>query len=137
GVHAVAGIDLPSGTYEELRFRIQPITAAKAGTNAGLAEMAAAGASILIDGTDAGVPFHFKSALVVSQKREGNVTVDPSTGANVTLDFDPSKWFQTASGGKLAPGDAASAAAIEANIRGSIKVKHDDDHDGHDDDGKD
>jgi hypothetical protein len=45
--------------------------------------------------------------------------------------------FKAAGGAKLAPGDAASAAAIQANIRASIKVKRDDDHDGHDDDGKD
>ena len=61
------------------------------------------------------------------------VAVSPA----VTLDFDPSRWFQAADGTKLAPGSASSAAAIEANIRASIRLVHDDDRDGHDDEGHD
>ncbi len=137
GVHAVAGIAVPAGTYDEIRFRIRTITPAQAGTDAGLAAMAQAGASILVDGTDGGVPFQFSSAIRVSQKREGSIVVDPATGANVTLDFDPSGWFQGPAGTKLAPADPAMRSAIESSIRASIRVKHDDDHDGHDDEGHD
>jgi hypothetical protein len=133
GVHAVAGVDVPAGTYEELRFQIAPITAAQAGTDPGLGAMATAGASILVNGTDGTTPFQFKSTISVSQKREGAIVVD-STGTNVTLDFDPSGWFKAADGSKLDPTAAASASAIEANIRASVRVVHDDDHDGEDDD---
>lgn len=128
GVHAVAGIDLPAGTYEELRFQIAPTS----DVTGDLAAMA--GASIVVDGTDGTTPFTFKSSLSVSQKREGAIVVDPTTGTNVTLDFDPSGWFRAADGTKLDPSSADAAAAIEANIRASVRVVHDDDHDGEDDD---
>ena len=137
GVHPVAGIDVPSGTYEEIKFQIHAIDAAQAGASAALGEMAAAGASILVDGTLGGKAFQFKSAIAVAQKREGTIVVDPSTGANVTLDVDPSGWFKAADGSKLDPSDAAAAPAIEANIRASIRVVHDDDRDGKDDEGGD
>ena len=134
GVHPVAGIDVPSGTYEELRFQIHVIDASQAGTSAGLAEMAAAGASVLVDGTQGGAAFQFKSAITVDQKREGEIVVDPATGVNVTLDLDASGWFKAADGSKLDPADPAAASAIDANIRASVRVVHDDDHDGEDDD---
>jgi hypothetical protein len=134
GVHPVTGIDVPSGTYEELRFQIHVIDASQAGTSAGLAAMAAAGASILVDGAQGGAPFQFKSTITVDQKREGKIVVDPSTGVNVTLDLDASGWFKAADGSKLDPADAAASSAIEANIRSSVRVIHDDDHDGEDDD---
>ena len=134
GVHAVTGIDVPPGTYEELRFQIHVIDASQAGTSAGLAAMAAAGASILVDGTQGGATFQFKSAITVDQKREGKIVVDPSTGVNVTLDLDASGWFKAADGSKLDPADAAAATAVDANIRASVRVVHDDDHDGEDDD---
>ena len=134
GVHPVTGIDVPSGTYEELRFQVHVIDASQAGTSAGLAAMAAAGASILVDGTQGGAAFQFKSAITVDQKREGTIVVDPSTGVNVTLDLDASGWFKAADGSKLDPADAAAGSAIDANIRSSVRVVHDDDHDGEDDD---
>lgn len=134
GVHPVTGIDVPSGTYGELRFQIHVIDASQAGADAGLAEMAAAGASILVDGTQGGAAFQFKSAITVDQKREGKIVVDPATGVNVTLDLDPSGWFRASDGSRLAPDDPVAASAIDANIRASVRVVHDDDHDGKDDD---
>lgn len=134
GVHAVAGIDVPAGTYEELKFKIKPIDATAAGSDAGLSAMAAAGASILVDGTDGTATFQFQSAITVSQKREGAIVVDPATGANVTLDFAAAGWFKAADGSKLSPTDPAAAGAIEDNIRASIRVVKDHDHDGEDDD---
>ena len=131
--HPVAGVDVPAGTYEELRFRIAPIDAAKAGSDAGLAAMAQAGASILVDGTLNGTPFQFSTATRLDQKREGAVQVGGTAGTNVTLDFDPSGWFKAADGSLLDPTSADAKPAIEQNIRSSIRVKHDDDRDGHDD----
>jgi hypothetical protein len=59
------------------------------------------------------------------------IVVDPSTGVNVTLDLDASGWFKAADGSKLDPADAAAVSAIDANIRASVRVVHDDDHDDH------
>jgi hypothetical protein len=133
GVHPVTGIDVPAGTYEELRFDVHVIDAAKAGTDAGLLAMAQAGASVLVNGTVDGTAFEFASAVSVSQKREGSIVVDPKTGANVTLDLDPSGWFKAADGSRLSPTDPAARSAIEARIQSSLRVLHDDDEDGEDD----
>lgn len=133
GVHPVAGIDVPAGTYEELRFDVHVIDAAEAGTDAALLAMAQAGASILVNGTVDGAPFEFKSAISVSQKREGAIVVDPETGANVTLDLDPSGWFKAADGSRLDPADPSARSAIESRIQASLRVLCDRDHDGEDD----
>ena len=133
GVHPVTGIDVPAGTYEELRFDVHVIDAAKAGGDAGLLAMAQAGASILVNGTVDGAAFEFESAMSVSQKREGAIVVDPETGANVTLDLDPSGWFKAADGSRLSPTDPAARSAIEARIQASLRVLCDDDEDGEDD----
>jgi hypothetical protein len=95
--------------------------------------MAAAHASILVDGTMDGVAFQFSTPMALTQKREGALVVDADTGANVTLDFDASTWFKTADGGKLDPTDPTDQGAILANIRASIRVVSDDDHDGEED----
>jgi len=136
GVHPVTGIDVPSGTYEELRFDVHVIDATQAGQDAGLLAMAGAGASIVVNGTVDGAAFEFESAVSVSQKREGTIVVDPETGANVTLDLDPSGWFKATDGSRLSPSDPAARAAIEARIRASMRVLCDRDEDGEDDDGE-
>jgi hypothetical protein len=95
--------------------------------------MAAAHASIRVDGTMDGVGFTFSTPMALKQEREGPIVVDPKTGANVTLDFDASGWFKAADGGKLDPTDPADRGQILANIRASIRVVSDDDHDGKED----
>jgi hypothetical protein len=134
GVHWVAELDVPAGTWHEVKFVINTINAEKAGGDAGLLEMVDAHASILVDGTRDGAPFTFSLPLEVQQKREGDIVVDPSTGANVTLDVDPSGWFKAADGSRLDPEDPTARGAIIQNVKASIRVLHDDDGDGHDDD---
>jgi hypothetical protein len=133
GVHFVVGLDVPAGTYEEVKFKINTISASKAGTDAGLLAMADAHASILVDGTMDGVPFQFSTPMALTQSREGAIVVDDATGANVTLDFDASGWFKAADGSKLDPTAPTDQGAILANIRASIRVVSDDDHDGKED----
>jgi hypothetical protein len=136
GVHWVASVDVPAGTYEEVKFKINTINAEKAGGDAGLLAMADAKASILVDGTrSGGAAFTFGVPLEVLQEREGAIVVDPAAGANVTLDIDPSGWFKAADGSLLDPDDATARGAIIQNVKASIRVMHDDDGDGHDDDG--
>lgn len=138
-VHWVATIDVPFGTYNELKFKINTINSTQAGSDAGLGAMADAHASILVNGTSSvttngtttTTPFTFSTPMQVAQKTEGSVVVNDST--NVTLTFDPSGWFKAADGSKLDPADPTAQGAIEANIRASIRVVQDDDHDGHDD----
>jgi hypothetical protein len=137
GVHEVAGFTVATGTYEELKLWFSPITTAQAGSDTGLQALATAGASVQVDGTLAGVAFTFSAPLEAMQKREGTITVDPSTGANVTLDVDPSGWFKAHDGSRLDPTDPAMQAAILENVRASLRVLKDDNHDGVDDDAQD
>lgn len=134
GIHWVATIDVPAGTYAESKIVINTIPAGKAGSDAGLEAMAAAHASILVDGTLNESPFTFSTPFEVQQQREGAIVIDPATSNNLTLDVDPSGWFRAADGSLLSPTDATATGAILANIRASIRILHDDDRDGKDDD---
>jgi hypothetical protein len=127
---------IPAGTFEEIEIKVNTVPASAAGDNQVLKDLAAAHASILVDGfvEDAPTtlrPFTFSTPLEVTQKREGKIVVGP--GANVTLDFDPSHWFDGPSG-RLDPEDPTAQGQILANIRASIRILKDDDHDGRDDD---
>jgi hypothetical protein len=135
GVSFAFDAPIPAGTYEELVIKINTVPAAHAGGNQVLLDLAAAHASILVDGfvedTPTTVqPFTFSTPLEVKQKREGKIVVGP--GSNVTLDFDPSHWFDGPNG-RLDPADPTAQGAILANIRASIRILEDDDHDGHED----
>jgi hypothetical protein len=124
---------IPAGTYEELAIRVNTVPKSRAGGNQVLLDLAAANASILVDGF-VEVPtstFTFSTPLEVTQKREGKIVIGPSS--NVTLDFDPTHWFDGPSG-RLDPADPSAQGAILANIRASIRILKDDDHDGVDDD---
>jgi hypothetical protein len=136
GVHVVTALDVPAGTFDEVKFKIGTISVADAGTDAGLTALATAGASVKVTGTRNAAPFTFTTDLTVVQKREGTIVVDPTTGANVTLDFDPSGWFKAADGTFLDPADPAMLATIQQNIRASLRVVSDDDEDGEEDSGE-
>lgn len=127
---------IPAGTYGEIAIRLDTVPASLAGGNPVLEELAAAHASIIVDGfvEDAPStvrPFTFSTPLEATQKREGAIVIGP--GSNVTLDFDPSHWFD-GSAGRLDPSDPSAQAEILANIRASIRILKDHDHDGRDDD---
>jgi hypothetical protein len=132
----VTSLDVPAGTFDEVKFKIGTISVTDAGTDAGLTAMATAAASVQVTGTLNGAAFSFSSGLSAVQKREGNIVVDPTTGANVTLDFDPSGWFKAADGTFLDPTNPAMLATIEQNIRASLRVVSDDDEDGEEDSGE-
>jgi hypothetical protein len=134
GVHLVGGLEVPAGTYDKVEFKINTICARRAGSDAGLQDMAAAHASILVDGTMDGAPYRFSTPMALEQERQGPIVVDDTSGGNVTLDFDASGWFQAADGSKLDPADPTARGAILANIRASIRVLSDRDCDGWDDD---
>lgn len=131
-VHHQFDVTVPAGTYEEIDVEVGPIPAARAGADAGLKEMADLGASLAVDGTLDGQAFRFTAPLETEQEREGTVAVDGS--AAITFDFDPTGWFGGTGAARLDPTVAANADAILANVRASLRVVHDDDRDGCDDD---
>jgi hypothetical protein len=137
GVDFAFAAPIPAGTYREVSISVNTVPASRAGTNAVLQDLAAAHASILVDGfvqeaSSTLVPFTFSTPLEVKQKREGSIVISPSS--NVTLTFDPSGWFVSSGGARLDPTDPTNQGAILANVRASLRLLHDDDHDGRDDD---
>jgi hypothetical protein len=118
------------GTYSEIKLEVHKPDSTEQGANASLADMVAANASIIVDGTIDGADFHFVSAVNQDQRTEGNVVL--ADGANLTLAVDPSGWF-TSGGSRLDPRNEQNRSQIENNIQSSLKAFQDDDHDGHDD----
>ena len=128
---------VPGGTFDELKFVIGPVKEAQAGSDAKLAAMAAQGASIVIDGTvtDASgttTSFEFVSSLAVEVKQENDVEVNDTKSNNITLSIDPTGWFGGTGAARLDP-TPANQAAIETNIKASLRAFQDDDKNGDED----
>jgi len=138
GVEKVLDSTVPAGTYDKIKFTIHRLQAAD--NVAGAADLVAKNASILIDGTFNGTAFQFATALEAEQELEGKFVIDATT-QNITLNFDPSKWFVSGTTA-LDPTKPENELAIEANIRASLAAFQYDDGVGHenhhgDDDGAD
>jgi hypothetical protein len=133
-VQQVAVASVPTGTYREVKFEIHKPDASEPGVpaNAGLAAMATAQASIIVEGLIDGAPYTFTTGLDVEQKFEGVYNIGSGT-PNLTLNLDASTWFGGSGALRLDPRDSAKKSAIETNIKASMKVFDDDDRDGHED----
>jgi hypothetical protein len=79
-------------------------------------------------GTIGGKAFTFTTPVAFEAEREPFSV--PAAGTNVTIAFDPSKWFVDGAGNVLDPSDLANATAIARNIRASFRAFGDDDRDG-------
>ena len=141
----VVAVQAPPGLYDELEFEIhkpeRPEDAAFLDANPTWA-----GRSIRVTGTysQAGTrsDFTFTSDLNASQEVliSPALTVSEGTATNVTLRLDLAGWFLNEAGTALVdPATAnkgqANEGVVKDNIEGSIDAFHDDDRDGHDDDG--
>jgi len=129
-VSKVLDASFTPGTYSEISFELHNAEDGDLAANPALAEMAAAKASIIADGTIDGVAFSFKTAVTAEQKFEG--TLDLQDGSNLTLNVDAASWF-TSGGSRLDPRNESNRSQIENNIQNSFQAFRDDDHDGHDD----
>ena len=131
-VHKVFDSTVPAGTYDKIEFEMHPLE--RATSAAGADDLVKQHASAIIEGTFDGQPFTFVSAIEAEQEFEGSFVVTDKS-SNVTFDVDTSKWF-VKNGATLDPRDPANRAAIEDNLRSSIKAFQDDDgvgHENHDD----
>ncbi|HZR07555.1 MAG TPA: hypothetical protein VFA79_03170 [Myxococcales bacterium] len=117
-----------AGTYSEIQFQVHKPDNTEHGANADLADMIAANASIIADGTIDGVPFSFTSAVTAEQKFEGTLVL--AEGSNLTLNVDAASWF-TSGGSRLDPRSESNRSQIENNIQQSFQAFRDDNHDGH------
>ena len=125
--------NVDGGTYKQIKFEIHKVEdadvqAASAADAALLTEMK--GLSVKIHGFYLSKEFTFTSALDEEQEREGTFNVGGDSG--LTLNIDPTGWFADPSNAAvtLDPGDSANKSKIESNIKASIDVYDDDDHDG-------
>jgi hypothetical protein len=127
---------IPDGTYDQVTIDVNTVSSTTAAGNAVLEDLAAAHASIIVDGwvqesETTTVPFSFRTPMDVKQKKSNIVIAE---GSNVTLDFDPTHWFDGEDGQRLDPNVPANRGEILANIRASIRIIKDNDRDGDDDD---
>jgi hypothetical protein len=131
-VQAQVTASVPAGEYREVKFEVHKPDASEPGvsTNAGLSAMAAAQASIIVDGTIDSQPFTFVTSVNGEQKFEGSFQV--ATGSqNLTLNIDVTGWFGGSGTARLDPRDSTKRSQIESNIQTSLRVFDDDDKDGH------
>jgi hypothetical protein len=120
--------DVPAGTYREVKFKLHKPSSTES-ADPKVKEMAALNASIVVEGQIDGQPYTFISGVDAEQKFQGSFNL--ASGANnVTLNVDPSTWFGGSGAARLDPRVAGNRSAIENNIKVSMKVFDDDDHDG-------
>lgn len=147
GTQTVVGVNAPAGLYNELEFEIHkpeaPEDAAFVAANPTFN-----GVSIRVTGTfsASGTRSDFVFTSDLNAKQE--IAIDPAltvadgTTTNVTLRLDIGTWFLNAARTALVnPATAnkgqTNEGVVKDNIESSIDAFHDDDHDGHHDDGPD
>ena len=134
---AVVTVDLPEGTYQELKIQIHKPTSSNADQAFLTAHPDFTSISIKVVGTFNGTPFTFTSAVTAEVEIElpKPVIVMAGTPTALTVQVDLSKWFVASGAGLLNPIGTSQQvrAQIEQNIRASFHAFEDRDHDGHED----
>ncbi len=134
---AVVTVDLPEGTYRELKIQIHKPTSSSADQAFLTLHPEFTNISIKVVGTFNGTPFTFTSAVTAEVEIElpKPVIVVAGTPTALTIQVDLSKWFVASGAGLLNPIGTSQQvrAQIEQNIRASFHAFEDRDHDGHED----
>ena len=141
-VEHVTSIQIPEGMYNELEFDIHKINGdSQEGIDFLQLHPEYDGVSIRVMGTYNDVSFVFEQDLDEEQEIEFNAPLEirpDSAPTNITLHMDIATWFATVPGMFVDPAEAnyggLHESLVEENIKRSIDVFEDDDHDGHDDD---
>ena len=136
--HEVA-IDLPAGTYDQVKFDIHEVTASDGAFLTAHPTME--NRSIVVEGTYNGDPFFFETNMSQEQTfalTPNLVVGDGGAATNVTIRFDVSTWFVDQQGALFDPSTASTGepneSIAEENIQNSIKAFQDQDEDGDDTD---
>ena len=137
-VETAVSIDIPAGTYDELKFKIHTPEDSDAAFLAAHPDFA--GLTIRVTGSYNGAPFTYTSGLDAEQELPlvpALVVTDGGTATNVTLRVDVQSWFSV--GGQLvnpATGNTGGAneSVIKENVKNSFKAFEDDNRDGQDTD---
>lgn len=132
---AVITVDLPEGTYKELKIQIHKPTGSSADQAFLTANPGFADISLKVTGTFNGTQFTFTSAITAEVELElpKPVTVAAGAPTAMTIQIDLSTWFAATVGGLLSPIAPSQQvrSQIEQNIRASFHAFEDRDHDGH------
>lgn len=130
-------VDLPEGTYQEVKMQIHKPTPSPSDTALLNAHPEFAGISIKVTGTFNGTPFTFTTPLTAELEVElpKPLEVVAGTPTAFTLQIDLSTWFSGEAGALLSPINPSqqTQSRIEQNIRRSFHAFKDHDHDNHPD----
>ncbi|GAC1698929.1 MAG: hypothetical protein NVS9B3_16200 [Gemmatimonadaceae bacterium] len=128
---------VPVGHYRAFEAEVDAMTDGKTGATAFFSKYPSwpKGTSVRVSGqyTPAGgTPTSFTYLSAVDAEIESEfttpITVDANGIANITVNVDVGSWFQSSSSGPvLDPSNAANAAAIDSNIKKSLRAFEDDD----------
>ena len=133
----VFSVDLPEGTYTELKIQVHKPSDATADATFLADHPEFKDISVKVTGTFNGTDFTFTSALTaeVELEMETPIEVTADAPAAMTLAIDLASWFAGSSGEILSPIDPSQQvrSRIEQNIRTSFHAFEDHDRDGHPD----
>ncbi len=135
GAETSFSIDLPAGTYDEVKLQIHKPTNHNSDATFVAANPGFMGVSIKVNGTFNGVPFTFTTDLTSVIEAEFNTPVEVVADGttSITLLLDVRGWFLDAGGVALLSPLTLSQQGrqrVEQNIRTSFHAFKDDDHDG-------
>lgn len=135
GAVSTFSVDLPAGTYDELKMQIHKPTSRSSDATFLMAYPDFSGVSIKVNGTFNGVPFTFTTALTaeVEVPFEAPVVVTDGGTTSLTMQLDVRGWFDAQGGGALVDPlnlTQQSRSRIEQNIRASFHVFRDENGDG-------
>lgn len=130
-------IDLPEGSYKEIKIQIHKPTPGPRDSALLAAHPDIAGISIRVTGTYNGAPFTFTTPVTAEVEIELPKPLDVVAGTPTafTLQVDLSTWFSAEGGALLNPIQPTEQIRqrIEQNIRRSFHAFKDRDHDNHPD----
>ena len=138
GVTQEIAVQVPEGTYHEIKFKLREPDDDAAGRAFAAANPTFANISVRVEGTYNGEPFTFTSAVRAEQEIEFHpyFTVGAG-GTNVTLRVNVASWFTDGSGAAIDPATAqpggSNRAQVESHIVSSFQAYEDRDRDGDDD----
>jgi hypothetical protein len=130
---------VPAGTYTAFEAKIRAVQSSDANSGSFLtAHPEFAGASVRVEGTFNGTPFVYTGSASAELELEFTppLVVD-STGMNITVNVDISRWFVSGGGALVDPTTAnaggPNASMVDNNIHHSFEAFEDDNKDGHND----
>jgi hypothetical protein len=124
-VEQMVALDVPAGSYSELKFQVHAPTADSADQAFLQDHPGYQGVSILVGGTFNGADFVFTTNMDVQQEKALNppLVVDGSSATtNVTLSMDVSKWFMASDGSLIDPSTANLGQPNEGIVKSNIQT---------------